>query len=365
MDDASHRDKPQVDSAQVDDRGMAAPIDPGGRHTLFLLTDDEGQRREVSGPLLVGRSPESADADGGAELWALADSTASISKVHALVDIAGASLQVKDLNSTNGTLVNRDGELHRVGVDWFELRPGDRVFFAHRGVVVSSVETSSPRPEPGPDLQSDLMEVSSLFPQRKPRSQPSVLPFTDTRAVVRLTRPVEDQHNQSSLFPRHEPETPHQPPPPPTTEPETPPGRRILQGEPPPSGEPSEPRPGGAGVFDLGPGQYQQSNGPDVRWEQGQSTDGHRCHSCQAHVDSADSFCPECGGPQIRPIISPGRTSSPQRPAPTPSTGHRSTPSRVKVALLVVAVVIGLVILTGILFQLWPISTIPSLQSSI
>ena len=81
---------------------------PGGPAWRLLLAD--GTEVPVRGATLLGRDPAPEGGQQVARLVSLADPDHSISKTHATVDVRGDRLVVRDLGSTNGTVVvSRDG----------------------------------------------------------------------------------------------------------------------------------------------------------------------------------------------------------------------------------------------------------------
>lgn len=82
-----------------------APAQPAARLGLLL---DTGERLVISGPILLGRAPV-ADGHTGARPIAIADTSRSLSKTHALVRPQGDHLELVDCGSTNGCAVIRDG----------------------------------------------------------------------------------------------------------------------------------------------------------------------------------------------------------------------------------------------------------------
>lgn len=94
----------------------------GGSHRLGVpvasgtaLHFDSGQRIQLTGPVVLGRSPAAVD---GAQPLAMIDPDFSISKTHAMLRPVGGGLEVIDQGSTNGTAIIRDGEE-------MPLAPGD------------------------------------------------------------------------------------------------------------------------------------------------------------------------------------------------------------------------------------------------
>lgn len=65
----------------------------------------DGQRHPVARTLLVGRD---ASADGqwpGADLLSVIDTTNTVSKTHAVLEVDASGIWITDLNSTNGVFI--------------------------------------------------------------------------------------------------------------------------------------------------------------------------------------------------------------------------------------------------------------------
>ncbi|PPH17185.1 MULTISPECIES: RDD family protein [unclassified Rathayibacter] len=84
-----------------------APAQP--RPRAVRLRFDDGTVVVVSDSALVGRNPAPRTGEAAGELVALADTTRSISKTHARLELLGDELSVIDRHSTNGTGVVIDG----------------------------------------------------------------------------------------------------------------------------------------------------------------------------------------------------------------------------------------------------------------
>lgn len=110
-----------------------------------VLLLDTGGRLEVTGGVLIGRTPQNPE---GAEhtRYAWPDLSRTLSKTHALLEWNGATLWVTDLNSTNGTrLVEPDGREHPLvpglpgaAAPGWTVRLGDRSFVVRAGTVNES-----------------------------------------------------------------------------------------------------------------------------------------------------------------------------------------------------------------------------------
>lgn len=87
---------------------------PGHR---LIFTWDDGQRAEVSRRVLFGRNP---DPEAGATVFAVRDETLSLSKTHFEAGSEASGGWVMDRQSTNGTVIVRDGAR-------IDCPPGQRV----------------------------------------------------------------------------------------------------------------------------------------------------------------------------------------------------------------------------------------------
>ncbi len=71
----------------------------------WKLSLPDGQTVSVTGALFIGRNPTRAAGDIDGDLLPVADTTKSVSKTHAVVEVLDGALWVTDLNSTNGVFV--------------------------------------------------------------------------------------------------------------------------------------------------------------------------------------------------------------------------------------------------------------------
>ena len=111
----------------------SAPAQPDGRCALLL---DDGQRLQLSGPVVVGRAPTPI---GDAQPLAIADPGSSISKTHVLLRPVVAGIEVIDQGSTNGTLLVREGREQLLAAGVVALaRPGDTIRIGDRTARVLS-----------------------------------------------------------------------------------------------------------------------------------------------------------------------------------------------------------------------------------
>ncbi|WP_136057554.1 FHA domain-containing protein, partial [Microbacterium sp. K22] len=113
----------------------AAPAAPAGVRAVLVL--DTGERIEVRGTTLLGRSPSAAAGEGVAHLVPVVDDTRSVSKTHIAVMPARRGVFVVDRASTNGSAIVRGGtETELVAGHPAELQSGDTVRFGDRFLQV-------------------------------------------------------------------------------------------------------------------------------------------------------------------------------------------------------------------------------------
>lgn len=114
------------------------PVVPGMPVSQPPAPDDDGATRVVERPetwrlavpghgtvvvrglLFIGRNPSAPAGHPGGELLAVNDETRSLSKTHAMLEVADGALWVHDLGSTNGVWVVRAGD------DASKVVPGQR-----------------------------------------------------------------------------------------------------------------------------------------------------------------------------------------------------------------------------------------------
>ncbi|WP_307890713.1 FHA domain-containing protein [Acidipropionibacterium jensenii] len=108
--------------SQVPESGDA-PVDPQmvGRPCLGVLVASTGESIDLAGPVLVGRAPNGGTTDPQASLLRVVSPNQDISRTHVRVAPNGRSIEVTDMNSTNGTLVRHPGE------EAIRLSPGETV----------------------------------------------------------------------------------------------------------------------------------------------------------------------------------------------------------------------------------------------
>lgn len=112
---------------------VAAPEREPARWGIVLPGDAS---RPLGSAVLVGRNPAPHPDYPGAELVVLPDEGKSVSKTHAVITVDGDAAGVRDLASTNGTVVVRAGTTvpaqHPVA-----LQPGDIIQFGSFRVTVT------------------------------------------------------------------------------------------------------------------------------------------------------------------------------------------------------------------------------------
>lgn len=96
-------------------RICSAPMDPSGprlvdRPCLGVLVCSSGDSIDLLGPVLVGRAPNGGTTDPQAALMRVLSPNQDISRTHVRVAPNDWSIEVTDMNSTNGTLVRHPGE---------------------------------------------------------------------------------------------------------------------------------------------------------------------------------------------------------------------------------------------------------------
>jgi len=96
---------PAVDNDET--RIVPARVAPAQAWRLVL---PDGDSVPVVTAVFVGRNPIRVDGDIDGELLAVADTTKSVSKTHAVIEVIDGRLWVTDLNSTNGVFVTAEGQ---------------------------------------------------------------------------------------------------------------------------------------------------------------------------------------------------------------------------------------------------------------
>lgn len=118
-----------------------APVEPAPANavpdaTVSLVWDD-GSAQPVHGRTLVGRNPA---AETGAALAPVRDDTLSLSKTHFEVGLDAGEAWILDRHSTNGVVLERDGDTRRLTAgERTTLRPGDVLRFGDRHARVETL----------------------------------------------------------------------------------------------------------------------------------------------------------------------------------------------------------------------------------
>jgi hypothetical protein len=92
----------------LDDRTRVAP--PRRPRGTWRLVLPDGTTYPVSATTVIGRQPDAAAAPGATEALAIDDPDGLVSKSHAVLELEGGRLSVRDLGSTNGVVaLDTDG----------------------------------------------------------------------------------------------------------------------------------------------------------------------------------------------------------------------------------------------------------------
>jgi pSer/pThr/pTyr-binding forkhead associated (FHA) protein len=83
----------------------------GKRPPLGVLLLDDGTTFSLNTDVVIGRAPESSPAvkSGKVQPLVVDDEERSLSRVHALVELSGWDVRIKDCGSANGTAVQAPG----------------------------------------------------------------------------------------------------------------------------------------------------------------------------------------------------------------------------------------------------------------
>lgn len=100
---------PPPPSDALDDRTRVAP--PRRPRGAWRLVLPDGTSHPISATTVIGRQPDVATAPGATETLAIDDPDGLVSKSHAVLELDGARLSVRDLGSTNGVVaLGADGD---------------------------------------------------------------------------------------------------------------------------------------------------------------------------------------------------------------------------------------------------------------
>ena len=142
-------------------------VDHGGLRreigvTAFIARDGalEGQRFELDGDRTIGRE--------GADITLDDD---QVSRSHARVSVAGATITIEDLGSTNGTFVN--GAKIEAPTT---LAPGDTVRIGATTFALEAEAEAEPEPEPMPAMPEPAVTVAREAAPAQPAPEPAPAP---------------------------------------------------------------------------------------------------------------------------------------------------------------------------------------------
>lgn len=76
---------------------------------LAIVETSDGERYELTRPIIIGRSPSRGDRDGDVQLVKVMSPNQDVSRNHLRIAAKGWQIEISDLNSTNGTVVTRPG----------------------------------------------------------------------------------------------------------------------------------------------------------------------------------------------------------------------------------------------------------------
>jgi len=76
---------------------------------LAVIQTSDGERYELTRPMIIGRAPARGERDGDVQLIKVMSPNQDVSRNHLRIAAKGWQIEISDLNSTNGTLVTRPG----------------------------------------------------------------------------------------------------------------------------------------------------------------------------------------------------------------------------------------------------------------
>ena len=99
---------PPLNDALDDRTRVAPPRRPRGTWRLVL---PDGTSHPISATTVIGRQPDASTAPGATETLAIDDPDGLVSKSHAVLELEGGRIAVRDLGSTNGVVaLTAEGE---------------------------------------------------------------------------------------------------------------------------------------------------------------------------------------------------------------------------------------------------------------
>ena len=114
--------------------GVATPIVDVPPEPLARILLEDGTAVDLDTDLLIGRSPS---AENGTETLTVAGR--QVSRRHLLIEVRGWRLRVRDVESTNGTFLSRQGERGRRRIPDGVTAPvhlGDTIHFGSRQALI-------------------------------------------------------------------------------------------------------------------------------------------------------------------------------------------------------------------------------------
>lgn len=111
---------PGASAIDNDETRVVAPRDSSTSTWRLVLPD--GATTTIGAATFVGRNPTRAAGDVEGDLLPVDDTTKSVSKTHAVIEVLDGHLWVTDLNSTNGVFVTAEGQ------DDVLANPGERTY---------------------------------------------------------------------------------------------------------------------------------------------------------------------------------------------------------------------------------------------
>lgn len=123
----------------LDDDIAATRIAGQRSRAIAVLVLDSGDRFELEGSALLGRNPRPDAGEQIAHALPVDDPEQSISKTHLLIAAEGERLFAVDRYSTNGSALERDGQIMPLSPGApVEIRPGDIVRFGERTLQIQA-----------------------------------------------------------------------------------------------------------------------------------------------------------------------------------------------------------------------------------